>query len=259
MCGRYTLTQPSELIQEIGLEGFQTSEDASHLSPDGPHALSPLLLKPRYNIAPTQPAPIVRNATDDRITTPREATLLRWGLVPFWAKDLDIGHRMINARCETLAEKPAFKGAYKYRRCVVLADGFYEWKKIDGAKQPFHIHLAGRQPFAMAGLWENWNKGPEGPVETFTVITTEANSRVAELHNRMPVILDQEGIDAWLDPKQRPAELQGFLRPYDPDAMAFSPVSKEVNSPRNESPDLVTPIELAPAKPPAGVQGTLFD
>ncbi len=223
MCGRYTLSQPSDIVTELGVEG------------------SGMELAPRYNIAPTQNAPIVR---PDKAGEKKELALLRWGLIPFWAKDAKIGNRMINARAETVAEKPSFKAALRRRRCVVLADGFYEWRKMRGGKQPYHIHLVENRPFTIAGLWDRWTKGPEGPVETFTILTTSANEKVAELHDRMPVILDAEARETWLDRSvEDPRELASLLRPFDDDQIAFDAVSKLVNSPANDVPECLRPIE----------------
>ncbi|HEX9731138.1 MAG TPA: SOS response-associated peptidase [Thermoanaerobaculia bacterium] len=223
MCGRYTLTDPGDIVTEL-------NADASGVE-----------LAPRYNISPTQNVPIVRAGKEGG----REVRNLRWGLIPFWAKEAAIGNRMINARAETVGEKPAYKASLTRRRCLVLADGFYEWKKERGGKQPYHIHLVGQQPFAMAGLWDRWTKGEEGPIESFTIITTDANQKVAELHNRMPVILDAEARERWLDPELADArELVSLLRPFDDERIDFYPVSKLVNSPSNERPECVQPIEL---------------
>ncbi len=230
MCGRYTLSDPGDLLREVAVENVSDPEQ---------------VLAPRYNIAPTQEAAVVRSDAEGR----RELALLRWGLVPFWAKEISIGSRMINARSETAAEKPSFRAAFKRRRCLILADGFYEWRKIGKTKQPFHIHFARRRPFTMAGLWEVWNKGAEGPLETFTILTTEANVEVSPLHHRMPVILDGQRRDLWLDPTVQDAgALNAVLRPYAGETIQLTPVSTLVNSPRNEVPQCLDPqpIEEAP-------------
>jgi putative SOS response-associated peptidase YedK len=254
MCGRYTLSNPGDIIEELGIEAVEAAApvpEAAAVQALGQLSLIPIAqapkppplspLSPRYNIAPTQKAPVVRAKADGSV----ELFMPRWGLVPYWAKDIAIGNRMINARSETAAEKPSFKSPFRRRRCVVLADGFYEWKSADGAKQPFHIHLDGQRPFVMAGLWDRWTKGDEGVVESFTILTTEANERVRELHDRMPVILDPEACDTWLDPTlDEPAELTALLRPYEADRMGFFPVSKQVNSPRNEVAECIRPIAL---------------
>jgi putative SOS response-associated peptidase YedK len=182
MCGRYSLTTPTEALVALfaagPLEGFS----------------------PRYNIAPTQLVPAVRMSEGERAWA-----WLRWGLIPSWAKDPAIGNRMINARAETVADKPAFRAALRRRRCLLPADGFYEWEKRDGAKQPYHIALADRAPFAFAGLWEHW-QGDEA-IESCTILTTAANRRLAPIHPRMPVILAPEHYDIWLDTEPGDARL----------------------------------------------------
>jgi putative SOS response-associated peptidase YedK len=228
MCGRYTVTQPGEVLLELGIPAEQIE------------ALDPPL-SPRYNAAPTQRLPVARATKGGEA---REAAYLRWGLIPFWAKDAAIGNQMINARAETVAEKSAFRNALKRRRCLIPADGFYEWKKMGTAKQPFHIHLADRAPFAFAGLWERWDKGPE-PIESFTILTTRANTKVADLHDRMPVILLGGQRDVWLDPSiEDPADLLPLLEPMDPDLIAFLPVSRVVNNARFDGPECIQPIAL---------------
>ncbi len=223
MCGRYTLTASGDAL----VEEFDLNEEPE--------------LDARYNIAPTQEAAIVR-------ATPagRELAQLRWGLVPSWAKDPSIGNRMINARAETVAEKPSFRAAFKRRRCLVPADGFYEWQKQpDGTKQPFHLRLKNHRPFAIAGLWERWrSEDPqEPPLESFTLITTAANALAEQVHNRMPVILGREQRDLWLNPKQTDrARLEALLQPYDPDAMEIYPVSRFVNRPQNDSPRCIEAV-----------------
>lgn len=246
MCGRYALTATPEEIEAI-------------------FALLELqVFPPRYNIAPTQPVLVLRarleppaalrqpsedgpgaRAPRPAPAFPRELTLMRWGLVPSWAKDLDIGARLINARSETAAEKPAFRAAFRRRRCLVPADGFYEWRKLDGRKQPYHIRMADGAPFAIAGLWERWEPADGSVLESCTLLTTEANARVRPLHDRMPVILPPEDWAPWLDPELEQAELlQPLLRPFDPAAMTSQAVSSYVNSPRNEGPDCQTPVEV---------------
>ncbi|MEM8933819.1 MAG: SOS response-associated peptidase, partial [Acidobacteriota bacterium] len=198
-------------------------------------------LTPRYNVAPTQAVATVRQADDGS----RHLGLLRWGLIPGWAKDPSIGNRMINARSETAAEKPSFRTAMKRRRCLVLADGFYEWRKVSDGKQPYHIHLRGRRPFAFAGLWERWAKGPEGPLDSCTILTTRPADSIAHLHDRMPVILRRDDVDLWLDGSIRdPEVLEHLLAPYDGEAMAFGAVSRRVNSPRNDDADCLQAVEI---------------
>lgn len=222
MCGRYTLTDPGDLLEELEVES-STQE-----------------LAPRYNIAPTQDAAVVRIGGAGE----RELAQLRWGLIPSWAKEAAIGNRMINARSETVAEKPSFRTALRRRRCGVLADGFYEWRKTGGAKQPYHIHLTGRRPFLMAGLWERWTRGPQ-PIESFTIITTQANDKVSEVHGRMPVILDPQHYALWFDSQVEDAgRLASVLAPYDEAEMELTPVSRLVNSPANDVPQCVVPIVI---------------
>ncbi|MCG8460489.1 MAG: SOS response-associated peptidase [Holophagales bacterium] len=226
MCGRYTVSDPSKLVDELKAEpaGLDT------------HGIEPT---PRYNVAPTQNVLVVRQDSEGR----RHLGQLHWGLVPFWAKEKSIGNRMINARSETAAEKPSFRNAWKKRRCWIAADGFYEWKKMDGGKQPFHIHLHDRRPFVLAGLWERWEKG-EAPLESCTILTTRANEKVAEIHDRMPVILDGAARDRWLDPATPPAALGELMVPFDAERMAFTPVSRLVNNPKNDVPRCLEPVQL---------------
>ncbi len=227
MCGRYTLSDPGDLLDELGVQNPGWD------------------LSPRYNIAPTQGVAAVRTAPEGPAMGQRELVALHWGLVPFWAKEKSIGNRMINARGESLAEKPSFRNALRRRRCLILADGFYEWAKVQGGKQPYHIHLRDHRPFVFAGLWEQWNKGPEGPLESCTIITTEANERIRPLHHRMPVILDGDARDLWLDPDVDDSGLlTTVLKPYDDETIELTPVSRLVNNPRNETPDCLKSVEL---------------
>jgi putative SOS response-associated peptidase YedK len=189
------------------------------------------VLEHRYNIAQTQQVAVVR--FDPRAGT-RRLDHLRWGLVPFWADDPKIGNQMINARSESAADKPAFKHSFRAKRCLVVADGFYEWQKRNGSKQPYLIHLKDDRPFAFAGLWDRWHKGEE-PIESCTILTTDANELVAPLHDRMPVIIPRSAYDLWLDPKVRdPEMLKPLLVPYSSSEMDAYPVSEVVNSPKNE-------------------------
>jgi putative SOS response-associated peptidase YedK len=218
MCGRYTLVEVDGLQKRFSLE---------EALPEVPA---------RYNVAPTQSMPIVTRHS------PNQLEMMRWGLVPSWAKDLSIGNRMINARAETVAEKPAFKRALERRRCLIPASGFYEWKQTEHGKVPHYIHLMDEPLFAFAGLYENWKAPDETWVRSYTIITTTANDLMAPLHNRMPVILDREDEDLWLDPDATETErLLPLLRPYPARHMAAYPVSRAVNSPTNESPTLITP------------------
>lgn len=224
MCGRYSQTKSwSGLV-----EHFQIDDDVPALN-----------LAPRYNIAPTQDVPVVRHQAG---SSKRKIVLLRWGLVPSWAKEPGIGARMINARAETVAEKPSFRSAFKHRRCLIPADGFYEWKKEEaGPRQPYRITLKNRDPFAFAGLWERWEKAPdEIPVKTCTIITTEANDLLQPIHDRMPVILHREDYDKWLNAEANSGEsVLPLLRPYPSEEMAFYPVSRHVNNVRNDDPQCV--------------------
>jgi len=222
MCGRFILTVPErDLIDHFDVGGF----------PD---------LRPRYNIAPTQQVPVVLATGDGRMVS-----LLRWGLVPSWASDVKIGSTLINARADTVAVKPSYRSAFKSRRCLVPASGFYEWQPTGGKKkQPWLFSLTDQGPFALAGLWERWHKGGE-PVETFTLITTEANAVVSPVHDRMPVILPMSAYDVWLDPKVKEADvLLPLLKPFDPSKMTAVQVGLTVNSPRYDGPECVAPLSL---------------
>jgi putative SOS response-associated peptidase YedK len=191
-------------------------------------------LTPRYNIAPTQPVAAVRLAEDGR----RAFVLLRWGLIPSWAREPGVGHSLINGRSETVAEKPAFRAAFKARRCLIPASGFYEWQATgEKHKQPFHIRMRDGKPFAFAGLWERWH-GESGsePVETCAILTTAANAVVRPVHQRMPVIVAPGDFAAWLDPHSPLADLHALLRPYPADAMTAVRVGRYVSNPRNEGP-----------------------
>jgi putative SOS response-associated peptidase YedK len=195
--------------------------------------------EPRYNIAPTQLVAAIRNGTDGN----PEGVRLRWGLVPFWAREPSIGNRMINARADTIAGKAAFRDAWRKRRCVILASGFYEWRKQGGGKSPYFIAPPDGRPLAFAGLWEHWD-GEGGPLETCTIITTDASRALADLHDRMPVVLPPDALRAWLNPSAAPDALHALLRPAPDEALAFHEVSRAVNSPAHEGPGL---IDRAPA------------
>jgi len=202
-------------------------------------------MKARYNIAPTTNAPVVRhNASGDR-----KVHLVRWGLVPSWAKDLAIGSRLINARAETVVEKPAFREAFQRRRCLVMTDGFYEWHTQEGSKtkQAYHIGLADESPFAMAGLWERWQPDEgQAPLDTFTIMTTQANSLLSPIHHRMPVILAPRDYDTWLSREGSVRAARDLLAPCPPDAMVRWPVGDLVNSPRHDDPSLRKAIATPP-------------
>lgn len=218
MCGRFAIFSPvPELVEAFALADGLTDFSA------------------RYNVAPSQLGPVIPNRE------PRRLAWFRWGLVPAWAKAVRLGSKMINARSETVAEKPAFKAALARRRCLVPASGFYEWQKTGGAKRPHFIRLKSGRPFALAGLWEVWDKGPE-PLFSFTILTTEPNELVARLHDRMPVILPAEAWPRWLDPAPGdPRALRALLGPYPADQLQAYPVSSRVNSPAHEGPELIEP------------------
>ncbi len=222
MCGRYVLTTPGEVLAEL----FEVAP--------------PLELAARYNIAPTQPVPIVR-VTE---AGPREMALVGWGLVPHWAKEKEIGGRLINARAETLAEKPAFRASFKHRRCLIPADGFYEWKAEPGGKQPYLLRLRGGGPFAFAGLWSRWrDPAAETPFDSCAIVTTTPNELAATVHDRMPAILPRERHALWLDPTvDDPVALGALLAPLPASAMEAYPVSKRVNSPAHEDPRCIEPL-----------------
>jgi putative SOS response-associated peptidase YedK len=221
MCGRFTLTvDPEELMEHFHLD---SSDEQT---------------APRYNIAPTQQVGVVLNESPARLS------MVQWGLIPGWAKDPGIGAQMINARAETLPEKPAFRSAFKKRRCLVLADGFYEWRKEEDGKTktPIYLHLKSNEPFAMAGLWEVWIS-PEGVKRrTCTIITTQPNELVTPIHNRMPVILPRETEADWLDGNAMAPALMAMLKPYAAELMQAHAVSRRVNAPANDDPTLIQPI-----------------
>lgn len=213
MCGRFAFYSPSEAA--AALFGVASSPR----------------VQPRYNIAPTQAVAAVRNGDQGY-----ELALLRWGLVPSWAKDPSIGNRMINARAETVAEKPAYRAAFRHRRCVVLADGFYEWRKQGDAKTPYFISLASGEPFALAGLWENWTDKESGEsLQTTTLITTEANAFMRTLHHRMPVVLEPCAANEWLGGSVQPLEQAADRTPR----LRAWPVDRRVNNARNEGAELI--------------------
>jgi putative SOS response-associated peptidase YedK len=195
-------------------------------------------LDPSFNIAPTHPIVVIMEEGERRVMS------MRWGLIPGWAKDATIGNKLINARGETVAEKPAFRAAFKDRRCLIIADGFYEWKEIDGKKAPMFICLETEKPFAMAGLFERWKDAKGETVLSCTIITTEANSFMRGVHHRMPVIIAPEDHDAWLDPKnQSESQLKEILRPTDSVGLKMYRVSTIVNSPSHNSEDCVKPYD----------------
>jgi len=220
MCGRYTL-----------------ESDMSFLQMRFKFAASDMKYKPRYNIAPTQDVLTVTNDGD------RHGQFMRWGLVPFWAKDLKIGYRMINAKAETLAERSAFRNAFKKRRCLVLADGFFEWRKDGKERIPTYIFLKSKEPFAFAGLWEIWKSPDDEIIPSCTIVTTEPNSFIEPIHNRMPVMLSEEAEALWLDPlTEDPMVLQQLLVPSPPELMDSYEISTLVNTPKNQGKELIEPV-----------------
>ncbi|MBN1291040.1 MAG: SOS response-associated peptidase [Candidatus Latescibacteria bacterium] len=195
---------------------------------------------PRYNVAPTEFAPVIIKREQ---SNKREIKMFRWGLIPPWSKDVKIGFQLINARAETVAEKPAFRSAFKNRRCLIPATGFYEWKKYDGKKQPMFIRMQDEKPFTFAGIWETWKAYDHTTIESFSIITTQSNDLLKEVHDRMPVILQKEDYDVWLDSeKSRQEELQSLLKPYPPDLMTFYRVESYVNDPQYEGPECIKQI-----------------
>ena len=208
---------------------------------------------PRNNVATTQPVPVIVAAHGGWGRTMKE---FRWGLVPSWADDPSFGAKTINARSETAAEKPAFRSAIRDRRCLIVADGFYEWRQHGSARQPYYVTMQDDQPFAFAGLWEHWGTG-EAAIDSCAILTTSANDLMKQLHDRMPVILAPEDSDAWLDPNVRETHaVAPLLRPFPPERMKLRPVSPKVNSVRNDGPDLVVPV--VPPEP-EWTQQNLFD
>jgi len=223
MCGRFTLTiDPADL------------QDAF------PGLTFPESMVPRYNVAPSQPVAVVANNGKNQVE------FFKWGLVPSWAQDPSIGNRMINARAESLAEKPSFRTAYKRRRCLILADGFFEWQPVPGGKSktPMFVRLKSGEPFAFAGLWEAWHPDQEDRLLSCTVITTTPNTLMERIHNRMPVILKPEAHPLWLDPAEQPPDkLDKLLKPYPASQMTAFPVSRLVNDPKNDSPECIVPVK----------------
>ncbi|HNZ97411.1 MAG TPA: SOS response-associated peptidase [Thermoanaerobaculia bacterium] len=220
MCGRYTLTASGQIVAEaFGLAQVPA-------------------LAPRYNIAPTQLVPIVRAARGGG----RELATVRWGLVPSWAKEAAIGNRLINARGETLAEKPAFRDSFRRRRCLIVADGFYEWQAVGRRKQPWHFRRPDGAPFAFAGLWARWRDPAGGDLESCAIVTTAANALLAPVHDRMPVLLDPEGTATWLAASSPGERLSELLVPAPPATLMGTPVQLLVNDPRHDAPDCLLPL-----------------
>jgi putative SOS response-associated peptidase YedK len=219
MCGRYSLPDPGDI--PIRFKGTRVGYD----------------LKPRYNAAPSQDLPVIVNDGNTHVE------LMRWGLVPFWAKDIKIGYKMINARAETLQEKPSFRKALAMQRCIVPAGGFFEWKKVDSEKVPYYIFLKNKQLFGFAGLYDVWHDKQGKELKTYTIITTQPNSLVAKIHDRMPVILEKQNEKTWLNPDEtEPAHLAKLLHPYPPQEMDAYPVSRSVNSPSNDTKEVIASV-----------------
>jgi len=223
MCGRYTLSAPPKTLTEW----FELAVPA------------PADLAPRWNVAPSQPVAIVPNRG------PRAVALARWGLVPYWATDPSVGARQINARAETLRTRPAFRDAYRLRRCLVLADGFYEWRGRGAGRTPMLIRRRDGAPFAFAGVWDTWRGGPD-PLRTCAIVTTAPNALVAPIHDRMPVVLPRAAWAAWLAPGEAPVDLDPLLRPFPPDDWSATEVSRLVNDPRHDEPGCVAPVAPLP-------------
>ncbi len=222
MCGRFTLFAPEGMLSRM----FHVDDVPA--------------MAPRYNIAPSQDVAAARISPE---SGRRELAMLRWGLVPSWAKDPAAGNRMINARAETLQEKPAFRNAFRRRRCLVPASGFYEWQKQGARKQPWYVSLRDGNPFAIAGLWERRDMEDGSVLETCTLITTAANDVILPLHDRMPVIVAPEGYDLWLSPDlKETAPLAALLRPFPPEEMRAVAVGLRVNDPHHESKDCIAPL-----------------
>jgi putative SOS response-associated peptidase YedK len=219
MCGRFSLTQSTEAIAD--------SFELENL-PD---------LSPRYNIAPSQPIATVIQESE------RQFQWMQWGLIPSWAKDPSIGNKLINARAETVSEKPSFRSAFKRRRCLIVADGFYEWQKVEGRKQPYYIQRQDGKPFAFAGLWERWQPPTGEEIVTCTIVTTSANALMQPIHERMPVILLLDSYDRWLDPNESDRKLlQDLLQPCASEVLKAFPISSTVNNPANDNPDCIVPV-----------------
>ena len=225
MCGRFAQRTPAKTLARE----FQVNE-----IPD---------IEPRYNIAPTQDILSIRQTDEGR-----EEAMLKWGLVPSWAKDVSIGAKLINARSETVTEKPSFREAFKKRRCIIPADGFYEWQRTGGRKQPYFFLMRDEHPFGFAGLWEKWRDADGQTLETCTILTTEANEVLRPVHDRMPVILHSNDYAIWLDGDPQKLDLiKELLRPYPGEEMIGYSVSALINSPYNQGAELIAPLNASAA------------
>lgn len=230
MCGRYRLSKRKQIVEDH----FATSSEEDW--------------DPRYNIAPTQPVPIIRQ---DPKEPARHLSLVRWGLIPSWAKDGSGAGKMINARSETADTKPAFRDALRLRRCLIPADGFYEWRRTRQAKQPFCFEVNDGELFAFAGIWDRWRDRRGNTLETCAIMTTTPNDVTAAIHDRMPVIVDPEAYDLWLDPGMRDTRVvSDLLRPYDASQMCCYPVSRRINHPSNDDEECSRRVELAENQTP---------
>lgn len=231
MCSRYSLTSPPDAVRQMF--NLDMLED----------------FPPRYNIAPTEPVLIIRQKAEygARGKLKREASLVRWGLIPSWVKDPREFSTLINARSETAVEKPSFRGPMRHRRCLVPADGFYEWTGRPGSKQPHLVRLKSRRLFAMAGLSDHWLGADGSELETMAILTTAANGDMAQLHDRMPVVLNEDDFDLWLDCRPGTAEpAASLLRPLKDGLIDVTPVSPKLNNPRAEGPELIEPLPNTP-------------
>jgi putative SOS response-associated peptidase YedK len=220
MCGRFVLTVNPEMVQQ----------EFNLTTP-------PAQMQPRYNIAPTQPVMVITNEN------PKEATYHKWGLIPSWAKDMSMASKMINARSESAAEKPAFRAAFRRRRCIIPTVGFYVWNEHDGKKTPMFVHRPNNELYGMAGLWEIWHDPDGGELRTCSILTTDANAFMQQFHHRMPVILHKDDYALWLSPKEEPLPvLQDLMKAYDVDGLQAYEVSKAVNRVSNDTPSLIEPF-----------------
>jgi len=217
MCGRYSFAVVDELIEERFGVRVRTA-----------------IYKARYNCAPGQDLAVISN------NNPAELSFYHWGLIPFWAREKSIGYKLINARSETITEKPSYKNAFRSRRCLVLADSFFEWKK-DREKDPYRILMKDEKPFSMAGIWDRWTSSDGEIIHSFSILTTSSNKLMSDIHDRMPVILDLADEQHWLSHLSDP-ELIGFLKPYPAEKMKIYKISKQVNSPKNDSPEILIPV-----------------
>lgn len=219
MCGRFSFSPLSKIIEDR----FDVKVDQQY--------------KPRFNCAPSQNLAVISS------NSPNEICYYRWGLIPFWAKDSKIGNRMINAKAETITEKPSFRNSFKRKRCLVLSDGFFEWKKINAKEKiPYRIYLKDEAFFSMAGIWDTWKNDNGELINSFSILTIGPNELMENIHQRMPVILDRKNEHSWLG-ESTTEELQGFLKPFPADKMTAHPVSKLVNSPANDLPEILDPVE----------------